>query len=106
MNAISDSLSFRKPSLWLRLLTYMLSMLVHSSCSCRLVRAASGLESFLCTFADGSSADYLDDPLYGHSRYRKLKDLNEGTFGIVLLAMDIRSKEQIGILQCASPLIS
>ena len=52
----------------------------------------------LCTFADGSSADYLDDPLYGHSRYRKLKDLNEGTFGIVLLAMDVRSKEQVGLL--------
>ena len=56
------------------------------------------------TFADGSSADYLDDPLYGHSRYRKLKDLNEGTFGIVLLAMDVRSKEQVSILQCTSPL--
>lgn len=46
-------------------------------------------------FAEGSSADYLDNPLYGHSRYRKLKDLNEGTFGIVVLAVDIRSKEQV-----------
>ena len=34
-------------------------------------------------------------PFTGISRYRKLKDLNEGTFGIVLLAMDVRSKEQV-----------
>ncbi len=51
-----------------------------------------------CGFAEGSSADYLDDPLYGHSRYRKLKDLNEGTFGIVVLAIDVRSKEQVRYL--------
>lgn len=43
-----------------------------------------------------SAADYLEDPLYGHTRYRKIKDLNEGTFGIVLLALDIRSNEQVG----------
>ena len=82
----------------------MLGMIVQKSCIYRLTRAASGLQYDVCTFADGSSADYLDDPLYGHSRYRKLKDLNEGTFGIVLLAMDVRSKEQVSILQCTSPL--
>lgn len=42
-----------------------------------------------------SAADYLEDPLFGHTRYRKIKDLNEGTFGIVLLALDIRSNEQV-----------
>lgn len=42
-----------------------------------------------------SAADYLEDPLFSHTRYRKIKDLNEGTFGIVLLALDIRSNEQV-----------
>lgn len=44
-----------------------------------------------------SAADYLEDPLFAHTRYRKIKDLNEGTFGIVLLALDIRSNEQVAI---------
>jgi serine/threonine-protein kinase SRK2 len=43
----------------------------------------------------GSAADYLEDPLFGHTRYRKIKDLNEGTFGIVLLALDVRTNEQV-----------
>jgi serine/threonine-protein kinase SRK2 len=42
-----------------------------------------------------TTADFLDDPLVGHPRYRRIKDLNEGTFGIVLLALDARTNEQV-----------
>lgn len=53
-----------------------------------------------------SAADYLEDPLVGHPRYRKVKDLNEGTFGIVLLAIDARTNEQVraGLASSASNL--
>ena len=36
-----------------------------------------------------------EDPLHGHQRYRKIRDLNEGTFGIVLLALDVRIHQQV-----------
>ena len=39
-----------------------------------------------------------EDPLYCHQRYRKIKDLNEGTFGTVLLALDVRSNQQVAML--------
>lgn len=42
-----------------------------------------------------SPADYLDDPLTAHPRYRKIRDLNEGTFGVVVLAQDVRIKEPV-----------
>ena len=35
------------------------------------------------------------DLLEGHPRYKKLKDLNEGTFGIVMLALDIATNERV-----------
>jgi serine/threonine protein kinase len=34
--------------------------------------------------------------LSGHPRYRKLQDLNEGTFGVVMLALDTYTNEQVG----------
>ena len=45
-----------------------------------------------------SPADYLDDPLTAHPRYSKIKDLNEGTFGVVVLAQDVRIKEPVRCL--------
>ena len=47
-----------------------------------------------------SPADYLDDPLTAHPRYRKLRDLNEGTFGVVVLAQDVRIKEPVRCSRC------
>ena len=35
------------------------------------------------------------DLLAGNQRYKKLQDLNEGTFGVVMLALDTRAKEQV-----------
>ncbi len=35
------------------------------------------------------------DLLEGHPRYRKLKDLNEGTFGVVMLALDVATNERV-----------
>ena len=35
------------------------------------------------------------DLLEGHARYRKLKDLNEGTFGVVMLALDQATNERV-----------
>ena len=53
-----------------------------------------------------SPADYLDDPLTAHPRYRKIRDLNEGTFGVVVLAQDVRIKEPVRCLlsTCAETL--
>jgi hypothetical protein len=34
------------------------------------------------------------DLLAGNQRYKKLQDLNEGTFGVVMLALDTFAKEQ------------
>lgn len=94
MNAISESLNYRE-------LLFLLPP--GGLCSLHVRACTAALSNTYLAhfsrdgmwFAEGSSADYLDDPLYGHSRYRKLKDLNEGTFGIVVLAVDIRSKEQV-----------
>jgi hypothetical protein len=33
--------------------------------------------------------------LSGHMRYRKIKDLNEGTFGVVMLAHDTLTNEEV-----------
>lgn len=38
------------------------------------------------------------DLLAGHARYRKLQDLNEGTFGVVMLALDTATDEQVPLL--------
>ena len=35
------------------------------------------------------------DLLEGHERYKKLKDLNEGTFGVVMLALDLATNERV-----------
>ena len=35
------------------------------------------------------------DLLEGHPRYKKLKDLNEGTFGVVMLALDQFTNERV-----------
>lgn len=35
------------------------------------------------------------DLLAGNPRYKKLQDLNEGTFGVVMLALDTYAKEQV-----------
>ena len=37
------------------------------------------------------------DLLQGNARYRKLQDLNEGTFGVVMLALDTQAREQVAI---------
>ncbi len=37
------------------------------------------------------------DLLQGNARYRKLQDLNEGTFGVVMLALDTHAREQVAI---------
>ena len=37
------------------------------------------------------------DLLQGNTRYRKLQDLNEGTFGVVMLALDTHAREQVAI---------
>ena len=43
------------------------------------------------TMAEGASRDLLA----GHMHYRKLQDLNEGTFGVVMLAQDVRTNEEV-----------
>lgn len=35
------------------------------------------------------------DFLAGHPRYKKVHDLNEGTFGVVMLALDTATNEQV-----------
>ena len=39
------------------------------------------------------------DPLAGHPRYRKIKDINKGSFGFVVLAENVESenREQVAI---------
>ena len=37
------------------------------------------------------------DILEGHHRYRKLKDLNEGTFGVVMLALDTVTNDRVSL---------
>ena len=39
----------------------------------------------------------LVEPLEQHPRYRKIKDLNEGTFGFVQLALDLHNSQQVAI---------
>ena len=38
---------------------------------------------------------YQQNPLLNHPHFKKLKDLNEGTFGFVQLATDTRKSEQV-----------
>eukprot|EP00891_Asterochloris_glomerata_P000851 jgi/Astpho2/851/Aster-00699 len=38
-----------------------------------------------------------EDPVAGHPRYQKVKDLNEGTFGFVQLGFDKRTNAQVAI---------
>lgn len=37
------------------------------------------------------------DPLTGHPRYRKIKDINKGSFGFVVLAENVETHEQVAI---------
>ena len=39
----------------------------------------------------------VGDPLEGHPRYRKLKDINKGSFGVVILAENLQTQEQVAI---------
>ena len=39
----------------------------------------------------------LEDPLVDHPRYRKIRELNTGAFGFVLLAEDRETKENVAI---------
>jgi serine/threonine-protein kinase SRK2 len=38
------------------------------------------------------------DLLEGHPRYKKLRDLNEGTFGVVMLALDQVTNERVSLI--------
>lgn len=38
------------------------------------------------------------DLLEGHPRYKKLTDLNEGTFGVVMLALDQVTNERVSLI--------
>ena len=49
----------------------------------------------------GEAAD-KSDLLAGNARYKKLADLNEGTFGVVMLALDRRTNEQVRCSRCVS----
>ena len=43
-----------------------------------------------------------EDPVAGHPRYQKIKDLNEGTFGFVQLGFDKKTNAQVGLsLSCS-----
>ena len=44
---------------------------------------------------------YQQDPLLNHPHFKKIKDLNEGTFGFVQLAKDIRRDEPVSTTTCA-----
>ena len=47
---------------------------------------------------DSTPADdmsYQQDPLLNHPHFKKIKDLNEGTFGFVQLARDTRRDEPV-----------
>lgn len=37
------------------------------------------------------------DPLAGHPRYRKVKDINKGSFGFVVLAENLETNEHVAI---------
>ncbi len=41
---------------------------------------------------------YQQDPLLNHPHFKKIKDLNEGTFGFVQLAKDTRKDEPVRTL--------
>lgn len=64
----------------------------HKDLSCAagvLVEGQGGLAMSGVEGADKS------DLLAGNARYKKLADLNEGTFGVVMLALDRRTNEQV-----------
>ncbi|KAL4434192.1 hypothetical protein ABPG75_000633 [Micractinium tetrahymenae] len=42
-------------------------------------------------------AQPVPDPLAGHPRYRKIKDINKGSFGFVVLAENLETREQVAI---------
>lgn len=44
---------------------------------------------------------YQQDPLLNHPHFRKIKDLNEGTFGFVQLAKDVRRNEPVSLPCCS-----
>lgn len=37
------------------------------------------------------------DPLAGHPKYRKIRDLGEGSYGFVLLARDMHANQDVAI---------
>lgn len=40
----------------------------------------------------------MAEPLEGHPRYKKLEELNEGTFGFVQLALDTKTNTQVSTM--------
>ena len=42
-----------------------------------------------------------DNPLAGHKRYTKIRTLGQGSYGVVLLAVDTQTREKVSIIpQC------
>ena len=39
----------------------------------------------------------VSDPLAGNPRYRKIKGINKGSFGFVVLAENLETREQVAI---------
>lgn len=40
-----------------------------------------------------------DDPIYGHPRYQKIRTLGQGSYGVVMLAVDKQTREKVLSLQ-------
>ncbi|CAL5225961.1 g8763 [Coccomyxa viridis] len=38
-----------------------------------------------------------DDPIYGHPRYQKIRTLGQGSYGVVMLAVDKQTREKVAI---------
>lgn len=43
------------------------------------------------------SDEIPDNPIEGHPRYKMIKYINRGSFGFVILAENIQTKEQVAI---------
>lgn len=39
-----------------------------------------------------------DDPISGHPRYQKIRTLGQGSYGVVLLAVDKQTREKVSSL--------
>ena len=63
---------------------------------------ASGTAGHLPLPLANAMVSEREDPVAGHPRYQKVKDLNEGTFGFVQLGFDKRTNAQVGLrLSCS-----